>query len=121
MVGILQPVILAMWLYQGKFSNGELVIFNVETGHYELTVTDGNGASAITEFSVVPHLDKRRDSTYNPIAFSAVATTTYTTNNVSAYDVYAKTISLAGKNYVKEYIDGIAQISNTGHLTKIKH
>lgn len=107
-------------LYYGEFSNGELVISDVETGHYELTVTDGNGAFATTEFAVVPDLDKRRDSTYNPLAFSAMATTTYTTNNVPDYDAYAKTISLAGVNYVREYIDWTALINNTRWLTKNK-
>lgn len=106
--------------YHGEFSNGELVISDVETGHYELTVTDGNGAFATTEFAVVPDLDKRRDSTYNPLAFSAMATTTHTTNNVSDYDAYAKTISLAGVNYVREYIDWTALINNTKWLTKNK-
>ena len=107
-------------VYSGEFSNGELVISDVETGHYELTVTDGNGAFATTEFAVVPDLDERRDSTYNPLAFSAMTTTTYTTNNVPNYDAYAKTITLAGVNYVREYIDWTCLMTNTQHLTKNK-
>lgn len=103
--------------HSGTFSEGEVLITNLDVGHYNLVVTSGEQRFE-TEFAVVPDLENRHDSSYNPLAFSAMATYTYTTNNVTDYDAYAKTISLAGVNYVREFINWKDMITNSRHLTK---
>ena len=65
----------------GTFSSGGIVIPNLDVGYYDLEVTAG-AKTLKTEFAVVTDLKDRRDSSYNPLAFSAMATYTYTTKNV---------------------------------------
>ena len=101
----------------GTFSSGEIVIPNLDVGYYDLEVTAG-AKTLKTEFAVVTDLKDRRDSSYNPLAFSAMATYTYTTNNVENYDAYAKTISLAGVNYVREFINWKDLMTDSRHLKK---
>ena len=103
----------------GNFSDGEILITNLDVGHYDLTV-ESQSRTLETEFAVVPDPEDRRDSTYNPLAFAAMATYTYTTNNVDNYNAYAKTISLAGVNYVREFINWKDLITNSRHLNKNK-
>lgn len=105
--------------YSGEFSGGEILIKNLDIGHYSLVVS--SAAQRIeTRFAVVPDLEYRRDSSLNPLAFSAMATYTYTTNNVTDYDAYAKTIALAGVNYVREFINWKDLVANNRHLKKTK-
>ena len=102
---------------QGNFTNGEIQISELEIGHYNLSVASSSG-DCKTEFAVVPDKEKRRDSTYNPLAFSAMATYTYTTKKVTDYDAYAKTISLAGVNYVREFLNWKDLLNLNPHVKK---
>lgn len=103
----------------GTFKDGEILINNLDVGHYDLNLTSGTQTFE-TEFAVVPNKQDRRDSSFNPLAFSAMATYTYTTNNVTNYDAYAKTISLAGVNYVREFINWKDLVTDSRHLKKNK-
>lgn len=102
----------------GSFANGRISIRNLQNGHYYL-MAEANGETLTTEFSVVPNLCDRRNSEKNPLAFSAMASYTYTCSNISEnYDAYAKTIALAGVHYVREFSNWQQIENHTGRHAK---
>lgn len=87
-------------VYSAAHENGEINIPDLNLGRFTITATDGN-TTASTYFAIVPELSQRRDSSNSDVAFSAMASHTYSSLNKEAD--YAKTIALAGVPYVREF------------------
>lgn len=87
----------------GNFSDSSIHIDGLKLGRFVLNVSSSAGDIS-TPFSVVPDVDKRRDSTNSAFGFSTMATHTY--SSVGYEDAYAKTIQLAGVHYVRDFVVG---------------
>ena len=87
-------------LIDERFSNNEIVITGLSLGRYTISVTNGEISTTIG-FSVVPDIDKRRDSSQNGFGLSAMNSHLYSSEDRE--EAYAKTIALAGVPYVREF------------------
>ena len=90
-------------LSEENFSDDEIVISGLSLGRYSITVSDGTNITT-GAFSVVPDVDKRRDSSQSGFGLSAMSSHSYSSEDRE--EAYAKTIALAGVPYVREFCNG---------------